>query len=106
MRNISILAGALALAACSAAQIQNAATSPAGQLFCAVQTGGGGAIVVGIIDAEASAVVPGAAPVAVIATNAAKSYVDNACAAAGGIPVSPPANPAAAPSVAVVVPKV
>lgn len=49
-------------------------------------------------------VAPGAAPIAIIATGAAKSYADWACAAAGGIAVSPPANPAAAPQLAVVVP--
>jgi hypothetical protein len=91
----------LALAGCTAAQLQSAAKSPAGQLFCAIQTAGGGAIVVGLINAEASAVVPAAAPVAILATNVSKAFVDSACAAAGGIAVSPPVNPAAAPQVAV-----
>lgn len=97
----------LGLAACSAAQITSAASTPAGALFCAIQTAGGGAMVVSVVDAEASAAAPTAAPIAVIATGAAKSFVDNVCAAAGpgGIAVSPPANPAAAPQVAVVVPK-
>jgi hypothetical protein len=92
----------LGLAGCSWAQVQTAVNSPAGQLFCAVQTAGGGAIVVGLIDAEASALAPAAAPIAIIATNAGKAIVDRACAAAGGIAVSPPPNPAWAPQVAVV----
>jgi hypothetical protein len=99
------LVAALSGCGITQAQIQAAAASPAGQLFCAIQTNGGGALVVGLIDAEASAISPASEPVAVIATGATKTYVDNACAAAGGIAVSPPANPSSAPSVAVVVPK-
>lgn len=99
---VALTCAALALSACSSAQVQTALSSPAGQLFCAVQTGGGGAVVVGLIDAEASAAIPTAAPIAIIATGAAKATVDADCAKAGGVPVSPPANPAAAPQVAVV----
>lgn len=90
---------------CSQTQVTTALSSPAGQLFCAVQTGGGGAITVGLIDAEATALAPLAAPVAVLATGTAKAVVDGDCAKAGGIPVAPPANPATAPQVAVVVAK-
>ena len=96
-----VLLGLLGMAACSASQVTTALSSPTGQLFCAIQTGGGGAVVVGLIDAEATAVSPAAAPIAVLATGAAKSVVDGYCAQAGGIAVSPPANPAAAPQVAV-----
>jgi hypothetical protein len=96
-----LLCALLALADCTQAQLQTAASSPTGQLFCAVETAGGGSIVVGLIDAEASSFAPAEAPVAILATNATKSIVDSACAAAGGIAVSPPANPASAPLVAV-----
>src|SRR5271170_7148265 len=87
----------LGLAACSQSQLTSAATSPTGQLFCAIQTQGGGAIVAGMVQAEAGALAPGAAPLVILATGAAKATVDGICAAAGGIAVSPPANPAAAP---------
>ena len=105
MKTILALATIAALAACSSAQVQTALSSPAGQLFCGIQTAGGGAVVVGLIDAEATAAAGAAAPVAVIATGVAKAKVDADCAAAGGIAVSPPANPAAAPQVAVVAAK-
>jgi hypothetical protein len=85
----------LGIAACSS----GITTAQAGQLFCAVQTNGGGALVVGLIDAAASGTAAG--PVAVVATGLAKSVVDGYCAQAGGIAVSPPAAPAAAPQVAV-----
>ena len=81
-----------------------AAGAQAGALFCAVQVAGGGAVTVALIDAGVSGAAPGAAPLAVIATGATKAFVDAACAKAGGIPVSPPPDPAAAPVVAVVVP--
>jgi hypothetical protein len=96
-------------AACTAQQqqtVNTALASPPGQLFCAIQTGGGGAVVVGLVNAAVSGAAPGAAPLAVIATGASKAFVDAACAAAKGIPVVPPANPAAAPQVAVVPPVV
>jgi hypothetical protein len=85
------------------AKLSAAASSPAGQLFCAVQAVGI-PMVVGMLDAEASALAPSAAPVAVLAAGMAKAYVDAICAKAGGIAVSPPANPAAAARVAVVLP--
>lgn len=107
----SIAIAALAvLAGCSSTSINNALSSPAGQLFCAVQTDGGGTAVVGLIDAEATAAAPALGPVAVIATGAGKAQVDADCATAGksaggtGMAVSPPSNPAAAPQMAIVVP--
>lgn len=101
MRKIAVALIAVALVACTAAKINQILKSPAGQVFCAIQTGGGGAIVVGLINAELSALAPVGAPVAVLATGASKAFVDGACAKAGGIPVSPPADPDAAPKVAV-----
>ncbi len=98
------------LAACSSAQVTAALSSPTGQLFCALQTGGGGTIVAGVVDAEASALNPAAGQVAVIATNAAQKTVQDDCAKAAaavglavGVPVSPPPAPATAPQVAIVV---
>ena len=105
---VFIVLVAIIAAGCSAAQVTADLQTPAGQLFCAIQTGGGGSIVVGLIDAEASAV-PGAAPVAISVTGATKAAVDADCAAAAvatggtaGVPVSPPA-PAAAPPPAVAI---
>lgn len=92
----------LGLAGCKATAVTTALSSPAGQLFCAVQTAGGGAVVVGLVDAEASALSPAAGPIAVIATGTAKQTVDADCAKAGGVAVSPPAAPAAAPQLAIV----
>lgn len=97
------LCTAAMLTACSQSQVQTALSSPAGQLFCAVQTAGGGTVVAGLIDAEASASTGPAAPVAIIATGVAQAQVNQDCAQAGGIPVSPPANPSTAPQIAVVV---
>jgi hypothetical protein len=86
--------------------------SPPGQLFCLVQTHGGGDAVVGLLDAEASALAPGAGPVAVIATGLGKVKVDDLCneaakqAGGTGMPVSPPLDPATAALVAIVVSQV
>lgn len=103
------------LIACSMASIALAGCAPGqtpptqGQLFCQLQTAGGGSIIVGLIDAEATALAPAAAPVAILATDMGKAYVDNACALAAanqggsaGTPVSPP--PAPVGNVAVTVP--
>jgi hypothetical protein len=92
------------LAACSQSQVTSALATPTGQLFCAVQTSGGGTIVAGLVDAEAATAGAAAGAAAVIATGAAKATVDTDCAAAGGVAVSPPANPAAAPTIAIVPP--
>lgn len=99
----------IGLFACSQTAINTALSSPPGQLFCAIQTSGGGSFVAGAVDAEATALSPGLSPVAIIATGLAKDKVDADCASAGknaggvGTAVSPPLNPAAAPLVAVVV---
>lgn len=92
------LAAACLLAILGACQAQLA--SPYGQLFCQIQTAGGGAVIVGVIDAEATAMAPAGAPVAIFATNMGKAYVDAACAQAArnqggtaGTPVSPPPVP-------------
>ncbi|HTI81716.1 MAG TPA: hypothetical protein VL614_14810 [Acetobacteraceae bacterium] len=105
--SVSLLGLAGCLAGCSNSSITSALSSPAGQLFCAIQTNGGGTAVVGLLDAQASAAAPTLAPVAIIATGAAKAQVDADCAAAGtgGIAVSPPANPATVPQIAIVPPK-
>ena len=95
-----LLAGVGFLTACTPAtqqRVDAAAASPAGQLYCAVRTVTG-PMVIAAINAEASKV--GAAPVAIIATGLAKATVDDICARAGGIAVSPPAG-GVAPNVAV-----
>ena len=123
IRTILALAAVVAVAACTPAQQQSAAkvaASPAGQLFCAFQMQGGGALVAGIVGTAATTAatvaVPGAgavaAPVIALATNASKADVDQTCAdaaklmpgATAGVPVSPPANPSAAPVVAAPLP--
>lgn len=103
MKNVAFAVGVstLALMGCNAQQSQQlntALASPAGQLFCAISTQSG-PIVVGLIQAKAGA--SAAAPLAVIATGQTASYVNDLCKQAHGVPVSPPANPAAAPQVAV-----
>lgn len=93
---------AFALSACGATPAgQNALASAPGQLFCSIQTAGGGSFLAALVDAEASALAPAAAPIAVLATNALKADVDDDCAQAAknvngvsGNPVSPPASPA------------
>lgn len=106
---------AAGVAACSQAQVSSALTSPAGQLFCAIQTGGGGALVVALVDGGASALTgPAGAvagPVAVIATGALKKDVDTDCAqaaanvgASSGVPVAPPPATATAPPLVAVTP--
>lgn len=112
MKIMVLFAFLLFLVGCGAdaqKKINDALASPAGQLFCAVQTGGGGTIVVGLINAEITGASPAAAPVAILATGATKQFVDGACASAAaqipgarvGIPVSPPADPVAAPKIAI-----
>lgn len=96
-----ILLAALMATACTPAtqqRIDAAAATPAGALYCAVRTVSG-PLVIAAINAEASKA--GVAPVAIIATGMAKAAVDDVCARAGGIAVSPPADPGAAPRVAV-----
>lgn len=92
----TIIAICLLVAACAPGQ----PPSKPGQLFCQFQAAGGGTVIVGLIDAAAPLAGPGAAPVAILATNMGKSFVDGACAQAAanqggtaGTPVSPPAAP-------------
>lgn len=100
------------LTACSAPQINTALSSPPGELFCSIQLAGGGSMVGGLVSAEASALLPGAAPIAVLATNSGVAAVNADCAKAAqsiaggvsGVPVSPPPNPAAAAQIAIVAP--
>lgn len=102
---VLLMLGALvSLSAC--ANVDQALSTPAGQLFCAVQVTGGGTIVAGLINAEVAGAAAAAAPLAIVATGATKAYVDAACLKAGGVAVSPPPNPAAAPQIAVVAPTV
>jgi hypothetical protein len=106
-RIILPLAALAALAACSPAQQEKAnklASTPAGQLFCAIQTSSG-PVVAAIVGEKLNAMSPTNGPQAAIATGAAKSVVDATCAAAGGVPAVPPANPAAAPQIAVQLPQ-
>jgi hypothetical protein len=92
MRFLIASAGLLALAGCSTAQQQSAVA--AGQLYCA-KASVDGPLIVALADALG-------APV--IVTGLAANIVAADCAAIGGIPVTPPANPAAAPVVAVALP--
>ena len=64
MKHLPLVA-LVALAGCSAtqtAQVQTALASDPGQLFCDIQLAGGGSMVAGVVDAEASALAPGLAP--------------------------------------------
>lgn len=105
-----LLAGGvvLALGACTQIKalfapggVQAALATPAGALFCSIQTKGGGAFVANLI-VGASSAAGAAGPLIVMATNAVQSAVNADCAKAAtvvagvsGIPVSPPVNPAA-----------
>jgi len=93
-------ASALTLAACSAAQqsqVQSTVDTAvvAGQQFCAIESAAG-PVVVQLVNALDSS--------AITVTGKTASAVAALCAAASGIPVSPPPSPATAPVVAVVVP--
>ena len=96
---VLVLCAIAALGACAGPQ--SGLSTPAGQLFCRVESVGG-PLVVRLLEVQESVALGVMAPLAVIATGAAKSYVDDACAKAQGVPVSPPSNPATAPAVAVV----
>lgn len=89
MNRFVAIAAALALAACANPQVQQAVVS--GQQFCATATATG-PLVVALVNTAGT-------PVTV--TNKGAADVAAACALIGAIPVSPPANPAAAPVVAV-----
>lgn len=105
MKNIFLLTALLPLAGCNASSSTTATAlqSQAGQLFCAIDTAGGGQIVAGVIDADATAAGGATAgEVAVLATNLAQATVQNYCQKAAqavggvsGVPVSPPATPVA-----------
>ena len=110
-----MIAGALAvgITACATSSGQNVLETQPGQLFCAIETQGGGQIVAGIVQTAAAPAVGPAAPLVVLATNATDAFVRGACDQAAkniggkaGVPVSPPANPATVPPVAVNVAKV
>jgi hypothetical protein len=94
MRFLIVPAALLLVSGCTAAQQQRDVA--AGQLFC-VKATVDGPLVVALADAAG-------APV--IVTGLAANIVANDCAAINAIPVTPPANPAAAPVVAVALPKV
>ena len=116
---ILAVAGAGSLAACSVAQqakvdafvaSASAAIAHDGQLLCAVHAKDG-PIIVGLITAGAPIAAsalgqPAAGGAIILAMNASKDFVDAACAAAGGIPVSPPPVGTVVPQVSVVVPVV
>ena len=86
---LAALLATTALAACANPQVQQ--TVVAGQQFCAEATATG-PLVVALVNTAGT-------PVTV--TNKAAADVAAACALIGAIPVSPPANPGAAPVVAV-----
>jgi branched-subunit amino acid ABC-type transport system permease component len=110
--HIGLVAGAglAALAGCTVAQnakVNTALSSPQGQLFCAVVIGGS-PIIMGVVQTASAAVGPAGEAAALLATGATSAFVQNACKQAAanvggtaGAPVSPPANPAAVPLVAV-----
>ena len=108
-----IFAGALTLAACTAQQATTALSSAPGQLFCSIQTAGGGSFVAALVTSVLSNAAPLAAPLAVIATNAGNDAVNSDCAkaaanvagAVSGVPVSPPTNPATVATLAIVAPQ-
>ena len=107
MKRMIALAAIASLAGCSAAQnaaVTKAMGTPGGQLFCSIQTTAG-PLIVAAIDAQATALSPASAPVAIIATGLGKDAVDADCAAAGpgGTAVSPPPATAVVPQIAVVV---
>jgi hypothetical protein len=102
MKSYFLLPALVSLSGCAALnQALSGATT--GQLFCAIDTAGGGQIVAGIIDADASAAGgPAAGEVAVLATNLAQATVQSYCQKAAqavggvsGVPVSPPTAPVA-----------
>ena len=95
MRNF-VLFSCLAVSACANLPATINTVVADGQLFCATVTASG-PLVVQIIDATAP---KGSSAITV--TNKAASYVADICRLVNGIPVIPPANPASAPTVAVI----
>lgn len=118
-RSFGMLIGAIALAglgmlaACSGSQLVTAASSVPGQLFCSIQTAGGGQMLAAIVNADVALASPTAAPIAVVATGQTVTYVNGICAAAAasvpnavsGAPVSPPSATATVATLAVSVTK-
>lgn len=89
MNKLILAAVVIVLSGCNAAQVAPAVT--AGQLYCAKATSTG-PLVVALATASGG-------PVSVIDKTAA--YVAAACAVAGAVAVSPPANAAAAPTLTI-----
>lgn len=92
MTRFIAIAGILSLAACGNTTPTVNSVIADGQLFCSVATASG-PIVTAIIDAVDAK--------AVTVTGKAAATVAGICSVIGGIPVSPPANPAQAPTTAV-----
>lgn len=78
----AFLLAAGSTAGCTSAQL----SSPAGQIFCHIQTQGGGSLVVGLVDASATAASGTAAPIVTpavgLTTAAMQSYLNQQCAQA------------------------
>lgn len=116
LQALAVLGLLLNGAACTPAQtvkLDKATASPPGQLFCTLQTLGGGDLLVRLVQAgtQKLGASPETAAIAIIATNSTKDAVDQSCARAAvavgadrGTPVSPPASPATAQAVAVTPP--
>jgi len=84
---IACLGAAALLSACSLPQITTSLSTPAGQIVCAAQAVGG-PIALGLVDAEATALLAStgagavATPVALAANGMAKAQIDSLCAKA------------------------
>lgn len=115
LSRLGMVVGALALAGCTQGQqgaLNMGLASPPGQLFCTIQTTGGGSFVARLLATAMTGTAPTAAPLFVLATDAGKAAVDADCAKAAqtvtggvsGVPVSPPANPGTVASVAIPAP--
>lgn len=117
LQALAVLGLLLNGAACTPAQtvkLDKATASPPGQLFCTLQTLGGGDLLVRLVQAgtQKLGASPETAAIAIIATNTAKKDVDDSCTRAAvaigadrGKPVSPPDNPATAQAVAITPPQ-
>ena len=81
MRNIIAIALLASLGACSTSQL----ASPVGQVFCAIQTQGGGQIVVGLVDATATAETGAAAPIVAVGAAATQTALNAQCAKAAAV---------------------
>lgn len=110
---LACVGSALGLAGCDSPlndRIVTKLATPAGALFCKIQTRGGGAFVATLTATALSGVAPAGGPVFVLATNAGRAAVDADCAKAAlsvaggvsGVPVSPLPQPV--PSIAIAAP--